>query len=539
MLPTPMANTVMTPGQLALLRYHPYPSEAQPCFSHLLIASTAPLEAESPYRRDINPQDLERSAERFLALRRDLSQFFARPGAGGGRQRLRLVVRIHGYNVPLQSVEQEYAEAERKFSNDAQQLATAPPDDYVLFVHYAWPSERIGAGGPLRWIRAMPVALLGLLALGGWLGTAASGLAAVVGQLCLGIGITLILLRAVVYFRDRDRASTFGVFDAVEMIRALHHLVQEIGAETDYLSRLQRGEARRISLSFLGHSMGTFLTTMLIRVLSNVFDADADSHLWQNDAMVGPFAGLSCAAPARPEQREAMIAQLATIGDLFILDRLILVAADIPVWAITTGRSNYLASCLRRFRETFLFVNDADMVLRLASTLANYFVFPSGTRLGGYRLGNLSIAGRGRADSYGWRSSDLRDLRLNGGLRAKPLCDPRTFGCSPWIGYPLNVIDCTDYTDAGRHLSAFTASHALLRPLNYIATLALMLLAPLGIGQIDSHGGYFRGRFCLDLLYELALSGIPDDTDRWQQIQADLKLHRISWISIPSESSAS
>jgi hypothetical protein len=527
-----MANTATSPGQLALLRYRAYPSEQAPFFSHLLICSTAPLEVERPYRSGLDAEDFERSAEQLLALRRHLDQFFRKPGAGVGNQRLRLVVRIHGYNVPLESVEQDYADAERKFRSDAQRMSTAPPDDYVLFVHYAWPSERIGAGGPLRWIRAMPVGLLLLLLVGGVLGSTASGVAAVIGHLLLGIGITLTVLRMVVYFRDRDRAGTFGVFDAVEMIRALHHLVQEISANTGFIKQLKRGEACRISLSFLGHSMGTFLTTSLIRVLSNVFDADADSHLWEDNPL-GPFAGPRCRAPASQEQRR----QRAAIGELFILDRLILVAADIPVWAITTGRSNHLASCLRRFRNTFLFVNDADMVLRLASTLANYFVFPSGTRMGGYRLGNLSITGRGRGDGYGWRVSDLRDLELHGVLRARALDEP-PFSCPPAIGYPLNVIDCTDYTDQGRHLSAFTAGNALLRPFNYAATLVLMLLAPLGIGQIDSHGGYFRGRFCLDLLYGLALRGVPANQEPSPQIQAGLKEHRISWISIPSDAAA-
>jgi hypothetical protein len=532
-----MDRMALTPSQLALLRYHAYPSEGSPCFSHMLISSTAPLEAEQMCRSDIDAKDLERSPQRFIELRGHLAQFLGRPGAGAGKQRLRLVVRIHGYNVPLKSVEKEYADAERKFKEDALRLAMAPPEDYVVFVHYAWPSERIGAGGPLRWIRAMPVGLLLLFGVGGVLGVAATGLAAVLGQLLLGIGITLTLLRMVVYFRDRDRASTFGVFDAVEMIRALHHLVKEIGSETDYVARLQRGDALQVSLSFMGHSMGTFLTTSLIRVLSNVFDPDADNHLWEADARVGPFAGVSCPVPIGHDQRERIRRQLASIGELFTLDRLILVAADIPVWAITTGRSNYLASCLRRFRDTYLFVNDADMVLRLASTLANYFVFASGTRMGGYRLGNLSVAWRGRAGGYGWRSSDLRDLRLNGGLGAVPLCDEQTFRCPPWIGYPLNIIDCTDYTDCGRHLSAFTASNALLRPFNYAVTLVLMLLSPLGIGKIDSHGGYFRGRFCLDLLYELALRGSPDEKMRWRQIQDGLKKHCISWLSIPGDDS--
>ncbi|MEN9540787.1 MAG: hypothetical protein RLZZ459_878, partial [Cyanobacteriota bacterium] len=122
-----------------------------------------------------------------------------------------------------------------------------------------------------------------MLILGGVLSITSSGVGAMLGELLLGISITLILLRVVVYFRDRDRASSFGVFDAVEMIRALHHLVQEVSTGSDYLNRLAQGQAPRISLSFLGHSMGTMLTTSLIRVLSDVFDPQADAHIWQDN----------------------------------------------------------------------------------------------------------------------------------------------------------------------------------------------------------------------------------------------------------------
>jgi len=187
------------------------------------------------------------------------------------------------------------------------------------------------------------------------------------------------------------------------------------------------------------------------------------------------------------------------------------------------------------FRDTFLFVNDADVVLRLASTVANYFVFPSGTRRGGYRLGNLSISERTQPAGYGWRQGSLRDLSLHGGLGSQSLCDKKTFRCPPWIGYPLNVVDCTDYTDQGRHLSAFTAGNPLLRPLNYAATLLLMLLGSFGLSKVDGHGGYFGGKFCLDLLYGLALQEQQADAEPSEEIKAGLRTHRISWISIPAE----
>jgi hypothetical protein len=36
-------------------------------------------------------------------------------------------------------------------------------------------------------------------------------------------------------------------------------------------------------------------------------------------------------------------------------------------------------------------MNEGDLALRLASTAANYFSFPSKTRFSGYRLGNLTV----------------------------------------------------------------------------------------------------------------------------------------------------
>lgn len=161
-----MSSTTRHPGQLALLDYQALPSVDNPCFSHLLVCSTAPLEAERPYRHDLTPTDLDGTAQRFQQLRTDLSEFFKRQNTSGGPQHVRLVVRIHGYNVPLKSVRKEYERAQQKFRDDAARLRESPPDDYVFFVHYAWPSERIGAGGPLCWISAMPMGLVLLFVVG-------------------------------------------------------------------------------------------------------------------------------------------------------------------------------------------------------------------------------------------------------------------------------------------------------------------------------------------------------------------------------------
>jgi len=61
-------------AQLALLEYTAYPEEQPTWFSHLLICSTAPLDAERSCRADLHPKDFALSAERFLELRRDLER---------------------------------------------------------------------------------------------------------------------------------------------------------------------------------------------------------------------------------------------------------------------------------------------------------------------------------------------------------------------------------------------------------------------------------------------------------------------------------
>ena len=51
-----MTTTTRHP-ELALLKYQPFPSEQNPCFSHMLVCSTAPLEAERPFRLALTQPD--------------------------------------------------------------------------------------------------------------------------------------------------------------------------------------------------------------------------------------------------------------------------------------------------------------------------------------------------------------------------------------------------------------------------------------------------------------------------------------------------
>ena len=286
------------------------------------------------------------------------------------------------------------------------------------------------------------------------------------------------------------------------------------------------------------------MATQTIRVLSDVFDSAATQR-WKNLASEGPFGGTKIQHSLEDEKIEA----LGKIGDLLSLKSLVLASPDIPIWAITTGRSNFLRTCLRRFEEAYLFTNDADMVLRLASTVANYFVFPSKSRIGGYRLGNLTCI---RPRSYGVTNLDATGLGIRAFSRNINLTEPPFASSEPPFASSENklyqaftIADCTDYRDQlvtesdtprsksiGRRLSVLTANNSAANFLNYLLTAISHFL---GIGQIDSHGGYFRGKFCLDLLYALALykKEIAQGKlevgygAKWSQL---LREYQIAWI---------
>jgi hypothetical protein len=349
--------------------------------------------------------------------------------------------------------------------------------------------------------------------------------------------LCLAVLRLTVYFRDRDRAANYGVFDAIELVRWLHVILEDIldektGHSPEESKRLNSNEFFGIAnLSFISHSVGCFVATQAIRILSDVFDPSAINR-WKAYSSDGPFGATKTECPS-----EANIdKELQKIGNLFSLKSLVLVSPDIPIWAITSGRSNFLRTCLRRFKEAYLFTNDADMLLSLASTVANYFVFPSASRIGGSRLGNLTFT---EDREYGEINLDatklgVRAFTRNIKLTDKPFCSQNT------VYQAFTVVDCTDYKDQlvtdseswGRRLSVLTGNNSVTNLLNYILTAFSHFL---GIRRIDSHGGYFRGQFYLELLYALALYGKDITQTQFERKYGmawdlQLKKHQVAWI---------
>lgn len=335
----------------------------------------------------------------------------------------------------------------------------------------------------------------------------------VISILLLGLVLALIFLRLSTYPRDRSRASNYGVNDLVKFFQYLEkEIAKECNVQKLHSSEWKlwheprtEGDRPRIKVSFIAHSLGCEVATQTIRILSDVFDKHALS-----------------------------INPTPKIGKIFSLGRLILVAPDIPVESILTARSNVLTSSLRRCEEAYIFSNEADLALRLASTVANYFSFPYRTRFRGYKLGNITVNRQSfkqklTSENYGVRNcvnsdfQQLEDTHQFLEIRASDI-ERKTLigdGCLlpansvPAQGFDIadyfTYFDCTDYEEVdsqGVHKSFLSLSQkksALNFWWDYIwVSIAYFLGFP---RKIDVHGGYFQGEFSNRLINELAFLG--------------------------------
>ena len=75
--------------------------------------------------------------------------------------KIKIVLDIHGFNVPLASLEKNtYEPLVKKFKSDSYGQTF---DDFVLFINFSWPSERVIFSQISDWLLAMPLILWVLL----------------------------------------------------------------------------------------------------------------------------------------------------------------------------------------------------------------------------------------------------------------------------------------------------------------------------------------------------------------------------------------
>ncbi len=419
-----------------------------------------------------------------------------------------LVIAIHGYNTSEAATKAWYRRIWDR-ANESESISGK-----FVFVGYRWPSEQflnepfdkikqaLSALPIPLWVPlygGMTLALISLLVLKPLSAWGLILLIIAVGG--VAVVAALMFLRISVYFRDAYRASNFGTPDLVEFLRQLDKTLLERGKTQDH----------KVKLNFVCHSMGAFVTTSAVRILSDVFDPSSVGTLYGEEKLPSP-----------------------AIGNIFSLGRLVLVAPDIPVETIRDGRANFLKSSLRRFEEAYLFSNEGDLALRIASTVANYLSYPAKTRASGYRLGNLGVRAMNAAqtgivnlenllaDPLNKKQHDLgRYLELSILNRRKLLTETASQSQGAVaLADRFTYFDCTDYRDykykkansqccqdqtpktkkLQRLLSLPLPNSSLLRFLTYNWQMFLWLV----LRRIDVHGGYFEGEYCSQLIYDLA-----------------------------------
>ncbi|ACC84811.1 alpha/beta hydrolase [Nostoc punctiforme] len=423
-----------------------------------------------------------------------------------------IIINIHGYSSTPSDTETGCKKIYEYINTAIQQ-----PNKYI-FLGYRWPSENpiktdesgsfgqklINALSSLPTLLAINLALgltisiwsaIALLFLNILSNSAVHFFTAmlILSGIVSATIFTLIILRLSTYFRDTYRATNYGVTDLVELIRQL-----------DYTVKLPRN--KRIKLSFISHSMGCFVVTDVIRILSDVFDVKSINKKPDSD-----------------------------IGNVFRLGRLVLVAPDIPVESILPGRANFLRSSLRRCEEAYIFCNEGDLALRFTSTAANYFSFPARTRISGYRLGNITVKhfnnkndSVGHTPRYGVVNLHKQDYgkgyRLDNPYKYLEIRSSSSehrkleeiTKMSEESVQPADLFtyfDCTDYKD-DRIDQIGIVSSAIQKPAINFGNYILLTLAfirksinnrdPQGI---DTHTGYFGGGFSQKAIYELAFLG--------------------------------
>ncbi|MGB8898851.1 MAG: alpha/beta hydrolase [Methylocella sp.] len=440
-----------------------------------------------------------------------------------------LVISVHGFNNPRDVILPGFWDSFVRVDKDEKIR-----NEDVVCIGYRWPSERMFS--PLSTlVSALPALLgsvfvIGAVLLGSeWLFHEHGNITdnttlylTLLTSILLFIPVTLILLRAIVYFRDGYRATAFGVPDLVEVIRQIDkRLNEELNKKFDNLNNIEDKQLkkniqqlkqniddgkRRVRLSFIGHSMGAYVVTSVVRILSDVFDPAT-----MREGLNNPNLPSQTQATNDPNAIAQEKLNLSKIGNVYRLARLILASPDIPAEALAANRANFLSNALTRFEEIYLFSNEGDEVLRLISTTVNYFSLPTKRKKFGYRLGNVCLSGRlwGVSHDIKWcdiKIGDMNLAELSTELNIKPGND-----LPSKISY-FDCTDCVDGPDEGSMRGMLTwAKRGKPMGRGYFNHLLLLFRysflpaeCPL---RIDVHGGYFRSDFLSELIYRLACLG--------------------------------
>jgi hypothetical protein len=480
-----------------------------------MISSTASINVEG----DETNQETQFLSDPILTIKQ-IAEYIYKNSCQG--KSIEIITQIHGFNTPFQKSKKMYFEANEWIQNNVD----SDSHSQLIFFGYCWPSEGMKLLAWRQAYRALPLWLQIFM----WMGFLISFLngfyiifvkpshyflvvlCAIAAVTFITLVITLMFLRLSTYFRDSYRANNYGVVDLIQFFKAFEQELFNV-IDADPKTAKNYWNNNRIKLSFIGHSMGGFVVTSLVRSLSDVFDKNLVTSLEVE------------------ENYDFDQPNTSRIGDCFCLERLILVSPDIPLDSILSGRSNFLISSLIRFQECYLFSNEGDIVLLMASTAANYFIYPAKTSQKGYKLGNLGL----RADG-----TDFSSKRKYGIVNLFDKMHPESFNQSvfnrlvigvdhSYVFEKLNTLpkednkicnskiqdiekiaeqftyfDCTDYDYKE---IANSKKKWDLNLLDYVKLTIYYFSNSKNIHR-DVHGGYFLGKFTRSAIYKLAFLGM-------------------------------
>jgi pimeloyl-ACP methyl ester carboxylesterase len=445
-------------------------AQAEPSKRFYFVESSAPINVDETSDFAQGTSKIRLAKDNTTKILEEIAQALQKEAIDSNKK-ADLVISVHGFNNPRDTL------LHSLFSDSY----NAIDDDVIsqensIFISYRWPSERIGA----PWnslLSAAPWTLLAFLLLGPVLLLLSFFYGALLwlGVLLLGISFAAFTLRIIVYYRDQYRATHYGAPDLVELVRDLENRLFKLGLS-----------ANQVGLSFVAHSMGGYVVTNAVRILSDLFTPVAIATRGLVDT-----GGDS--------------ENLAKLGRSFSLARLVLVSPDIPAEVLISTRANVLASSLKRFPEAYLFSNEGDEVLRMVSTIANYFSFPTTSRKYGYRLGNTSIIPTDASTAVSDREvnnhirvgfSTLKTLE--NGLKTKR--DPVD------LHFPgqLSYFDCTYFKD-GNNPTLTGGGKVSTKPISLLRH--VFIFCGYMLGKFDVHGGYFKTPFLRSLIFRLAHLG--------------------------------
>jgi hypothetical protein len=488
-----------------------------------MISSTASINVEGD---EIN-QEMQSFSDPLITIKQ-IAEYIYKSSCQG--KNIEIITQIHGFNTPYRNSKKMYCEANEWIQNN---VAIDSNSQLILFC-YCWPSEGMKLLAWYQAYRALPLWLQIFMWMGLLIGFLNGLYVSVVnpsnyflGILCAIVAvafitpvITLMFLRLSTYFRDSYRANNYGIVDLIQFFKAFEQELFNV-IEVKHETAKNYWNNNRIKLSFIGHSMGGFVVTNVIRSLSDVFDKNLITSL------------------EIEEDYNFDKPSTSKVGDCFCLERLILVSPDIPLDSILSGRSNFLVSSLIRFQECYLFSNEGDIVLLMASTAANYFIYPAKTSQKGYKLGNLGLRADG-IDSSSKRKYGIVNLfdkmhpesfnqsvfnrlvigvdhsfvfeKINNPSKANnKICSK--IQCIEKIAEQFTYFDCTDY-DYKQGTKSSKKSD--LNLLDYVKLTIRYFSHSQNIYR-DVHGGYFMGEFTKCAIYKLAFLGMKPYLSSFKQ----------------------